>query len=188
MAALQDKNDVKIFILYILRHIGYPLEFATIIDLVLGGGVVRYFDFIECFGELVEAGNIERCNGDAGGEFRTDEKFIITAQGKSVAQALSSELVTYIRDKSLKRALQYLSFHENGTRLSLDVKSLHDQRSEITFALSRDGERFFSLALISDNEKQTEQIRQTLDESPEQIYKSILALIAGDADYLYYDN
>ncbi len=185
MAAIQEKSDVKIFILYILRHIGYPLDYATIIDLVLGGGVVRYFDFVECFSELVDAGNILRCDPEIEGEYRTTEKFVITRQGKGVADTLSSEITTYIRDKSLKRALQYLSFHEDGTKMKLDIRSLHDQRSVVNFSLTRDGDTFFSLQVISDNEKQTEQIRQTLDGSPESIYKSILALIAGDAEYLY---
>lgn len=185
MAAIEEKSDVKIFILYILRHIGYPLEYATIIDLILGGGVVRYFDFVECFSELVDAGNILRCDTEAEGEYRTAEKFVITEQGKGVADALGSDIVTYIRDKSLKRALQYLSFHKDGTKMALDIRSLHDERSIVDFSLERDGDTFFSIHVISDNERQTEQIRQTLDNTPESVYKSILAVIAGDADYLY---
>ena len=185
MASLQDKNDIKIFILYILRHIGYPLEYATIIDLVLGDGAVRYFDFIECFTELVEAGNICRCDDEATGEYKTDELFVITQQGMSVADTLSTELVTYIRDKSLKRALQYLSFRKNGTKVHLEISSLYDQRSRVNFSLVRDDEAFFSVSLISDNEKQTERIRQNVDARPEDIYKGVLALFSGDADYLF---
>lgn len=184
MADLNEKNDVKIFILHILRHVGYPLDYATVIDLVLGGGMVRYFDFIECFGELVEAGNIERCDSGAGGEFRPDERFVITAQGVRVADALVSDLSTFIREKGLKRALQYLSFRADGTTPSLTVRSLHDQRSTVDFSLSRDGQAFFSLFVVTDNEKQTEQIRRNLDESPEEVYKGILSLLAGDAEYL----
>ena len=85
MADLNNKNDIKIFILYILRHVGYPLHYAAIIDLVLGGGAVKYFDFVECFGELVEAGNIQRCDDTAEGEYKIDEDFVITKQGVSVA-------------------------------------------------------------------------------------------------------
>ena len=184
MATLQNKDDVKIFILYLLRHIGYPIDYATVVDLVLGGGVVGYFDFVECFGDLVEAGNILRCDPDAQGEFSTEEQFVITDQGRSVADALSTELATYIRDKSLKRALQYLSFQRDGTDMKFDVRSLHDQRSIVHFSLTRKGETFFSIELITDNEKQTEQIRRTVDSAPESVYKSILSLLAGDAEYL----
>ena len=55
---LRDKNDIKIFILYLLRHIGYPLDFVSINDIVVQDGYVGYFDFAECFAELLETGNI----------------------------------------------------------------------------------------------------------------------------------
>ncbi|MCI8332481.1 MAG: DUF4364 family protein [Clostridiales bacterium] len=185
MADLNNKNDIKIFILYILRHVGYALHYATIIDLVLGDGAVKYFDFVECFGELVEAGNIQRCDDKAEGEYKVDEDFVITKQGASVADTLATDLATYIRDKSLKRALQYLSFKRDGTKVKLDIKPLYDGRSRISFGFERNEESFFLLDLISDNEKQTERIRQNLDMNPENVYKSILSILSGDADYLF---
>ena len=185
MADLNEKNDIKIFILYILRHVGYPLHYATIIDLVLGDGAVKYFDFVECFVELVEAGNITRCDRDAQGEYKIDEEFVISPQGATVADTLSTNLATYIRDKSLKRAFQYLSFQKNGTKVKLDIKPRYDGSSQISFAFERAGETFFSLQLIADNEKQTEKMRQNLDINPENVYKSIIALLSGDADYLF---
>lgn len=185
MADLNNKNDIKIFILYILRHVGYALHYATIIDLVLGDGAVAYFDFVECFGELVEAGNIKRCDELAAGEFKVDEDFMITKQGASVADTLATGLATYIRDKSLKRALQYLSFKRDGTQIKLDIKPLYDGRSRISFGFERGDEVFFALNFVSDNEKQTERIRQNLNANPEYVYKSILSILSGDADYLF---
>ena len=49
-AALKDKNDIKIFILYLMRNVGYPLEFENLNDIVVQDGVVGYFDFVECLG------------------------------------------------------------------------------------------------------------------------------------------
>ena len=55
-AQLKDKNDIKIFILYLMRHVGRPLDFVSINDIVVQDGYVGYFDFVECFAELLEAG------------------------------------------------------------------------------------------------------------------------------------
>ena len=55
---LKDKNDIKIFILYLLRNIGYPLDFDNINDIVVQDGIVGYFDFADCFAELLDTGNI----------------------------------------------------------------------------------------------------------------------------------
>ena len=186
MADLKEKNDIKIFILYILRHVGYPLHYATIIDLVMGDGAVKYFDFIECFVELVEAGNITRCDSSAQGEYGINEDFIISPQGAAVADTLSTDLATYIREKSLKRALQYLNFEKSGTKVKIDIRPMYDGRSQIFFSFERLGETFFSLQLIADNEKQTEKMRQNLDANPENLYKGIISLLAGDADYLFH--
>ncbi len=184
MAALQDKNDIKIFILYILRNVGYPIEYATVIDLVLSDGAVRYIDFAECFAELIEAGNISRLSGSDDVDIKTDELFVITERGRNVADALSSDLSTYMRDTSLHRAIQYLSFKRDGTEVKCDVRPLYDGRSEITFSFVKRDEVLLSVKMLSDNEKQTEMTRRTLDRDPERVYRGIIALMSGDADFL----
>lgn len=57
-APLKDKNDIKIFILYLMKNVGYPLDFPDINDIVVQDGLVNYFDFAECFAELLDTGNI----------------------------------------------------------------------------------------------------------------------------------
>ena len=98
MAQLREKNDIKIFILYLMRHIGYPLDFSNINDIVLQDGIVNYFDFAECFAELIDSKNIEELTeGD-------EVLYAITEQGKSVSDSLQSDLMMMIREKSLKKS------------------------------------------------------------------------------------
>ena len=59
-APLKEKNDIKIFILYLLKNLNYPLDFNTISDIVVQDEFVNYFDFAECFAELLDIGNIEQ--------------------------------------------------------------------------------------------------------------------------------
>ena len=59
-APLRDKNDIKIFILYLLKNLKYPLDFNTISDIVVQDEFVNYFDFAECFAELLDSGTIEQ--------------------------------------------------------------------------------------------------------------------------------
>ena len=81
-AALKDKNDIKIFILYLMRNVGYPLEFENLNDIVIQDGVVGYFDFVECFGELLDTGNVREIKGENG------DLYEITEQGKHVSDSL----------------------------------------------------------------------------------------------------
>ena len=66
-ARLKNKNDIKIFILYLLQNINYPLDFPTINDIVVQDEYVNYFDFAECFAEILDMGHVVE-------EISTDEK------------------------------------------------------------------------------------------------------------------
>ena len=78
---LKDKNDIKIFILYLLKNVGYALDFSNINDIVVQDGVVNYFDFAECFAELIDAGNIREDAASEAGE----ATYSLTEQGKQVS-------------------------------------------------------------------------------------------------------
>ncbi len=111
-APLKDKNDIKIFILYLLGSVGYPLDFNTISDIVVQDDFVGYFDFAECFAELVDCGNIEIVHAEPNDLYR------ITPNGRLVAEQLQSNILGMMREKSLRSAMRLLSFKSRGS----DVK------------------------------------------------------------------
>lgn len=51
-------EQVKVFILYLLEKIGYPLEYNDLATIVIRDGYVDYFDFVSCFHELLHDGHI----------------------------------------------------------------------------------------------------------------------------------
>ena len=53
-----SSEQVKVFILYLLEKIGYPLEYNDLASIVLRDGFVDYFDFVKNFHELLEKGHI----------------------------------------------------------------------------------------------------------------------------------
>ena len=54
------KRNVKIFVLYLMENINYPLEFSTLNDIVMQTDYVLYLDFAEAFNEMVDGGLIEK--------------------------------------------------------------------------------------------------------------------------------
>jgi len=58
LAPLKDKNDIKIFILYLMKNIDYPLDFNTLSDIAVQDEFVSYFDFAECFAQLLDIGTV----------------------------------------------------------------------------------------------------------------------------------
>ena len=55
---LDNYVDIKVFILYLMKNVGEPLEFTTVNDIVLQDEFVGYFDFAFCFSDLLDAGAI----------------------------------------------------------------------------------------------------------------------------------
>jgi len=47
-------NNVKIFVLYLMRNINYPLDFVTVNDVVMQNDYIMYLDFSQAFHEMLD--------------------------------------------------------------------------------------------------------------------------------------
>ncbi len=175
---LREKNDIKIFILFLLRNINYPLTFADINDIVVQDGVVNYFDFTECFAELLETGNITE---------RKDEnscRYQITEQGIHVADNLQSNLLPQIREKSLQSALRLISFRQRGAKLVCESRALGDGTYQLVCGITEPNAEPLRIELRVENYRQAERMKYNFLDRPEVIYRGVMALLTGEVNYL----
>lgn len=88
---LQNPEEIKIFILYLLDRIGCPLSYSDLGAVVIRDGIIDYFAYFEYFCELVEAGHIAEADGEGGtaidGTITDREQNL----GQSVADTLNGE-------------------------------------------------------------------------------------------------
>ena len=175
---LRDKNDVKIFILYLLRHVGYPIDFASVNDIVLQDGIVGYFDFAHCFNELIETGNID--------EITENGKLLykISEQGISVADSLSSEIIAYIREKSLKSAMRVLDFERKGWTTKQSYVPLDDGRFKYTCTILEHKKELVSITVVLDSQKTLEKMMYNFRQRPEVVYRGLFTVLTGEINYL----
>ena len=178
---LTDRDDVKIFILYLLNGVGYPLEYNVLHDMAVQDGFVTTFDFIEAFDELLKAGNVSKADENSEGG---DEVICITEKGRHIAETLNVKLLSSVREKALKSALRLLSFKKRGTKISTEVVQLPHGKYEFKCEIKDDSGELMDLKIRLDNPKQLDRTMYNFDARPEFIYKGILALLAGEADYL----
>ncbi len=177
-APLREKNDIKIFILYLMRNVGYPLDFPNINDIVVQDGLVNYFDFAECFAELLETGNIEEIKSNGESLYR------VTEQGRQVADSLQSDLMMMIREKSLRSALRLLSFKKRGSRIKYDYKERPDGGYDFQCIIIEANSEIMNLTFMVDNKKLLDRIIYNFENKPEIIYRGILSVLSGDINYL----
>ena len=176
-APLKDKDDIKIFILYLLRNLNCPLDFTTINDIVVQDEVVNYFDFAECFAELLETENIS--------EIKKDDKllYIITNQGIHVSDNLHSKLLRSIRDRSLRSAYRLLTFRDRNAKTASRIVENPDGTYEFQCEIKEGDREILTLKIAVDTKRQIEQMKYYFDEYTEDIYTSLLTALSGDRQF-----
>lgn len=172
-------RNVKIFVLYLMENINYPLDFVTINDIVMQTDYVMYLDFAEAFHELVDGGLLEKL------ELDEQELYCVTEKGRVVARELKSDILPSILDRSLSAALRYLSFKKRGIKTSCTVERCEDGRYQVTCSFTEGGNRIFSQSLVVDSLNRAERMQNNFYERPEAIYRGVLALMSGNVNYLF---
>lgn len=181
IAPLKKKDDIKIFVLYLLHNINRPLEYEDINAIVMQDGIVGGIDFAECFAELIDSKNILECPDDG------KVYYIITDQGRHVAENLSGELLGYIRTRSLKSALRFISFKERGSEVKTNFSIRADGKYDLCCQIIDERQLSLELKVVADNANQLELMMHTFDDRPEVVYRGVLALLTGEIDYLIED-
>lgn len=172
-------NNVKIFILYLMKNVNYPLDFFTINDIVMQTDYVMYLDFAVAFNSLLDAGLIEKIEDEG------EEKYRVTPNGAMVASELKSDILSSILDKSLAAALRYLDFKKRGVTLKFDIEETEDGRYKITTSFTEGGQCMFSQMIIVDSLDRAKRMKQNFYERPEALYRGVLALLSGNVNYIF---
>ena len=210
---LNNPDEIKIFILYLLDRIGYPLSYSDLGTIVIRDGVIDYFAYFEYFCELVESGHIVEavqdensykgeslhkgsgdCTLDAEPKFprpsgedlsNPAKTYVVSDTGKLIARNLSENiLMSAVREKSYISAMRHLSLEKRG--------AVCDQTFE------RDGNGFMFHCSITDKEgvaldlsvkadtiNQLNRMRLNFDEKPDVVLRGIIALLTGNVNYLF---
>ena len=106
---LTEKFEIKVFILYLLKNLDEPLDYDTISEIVVQDGFVNFFDFADCFADLVDAGQIDAFFE---GELPT---YLISSTGREAVSNVETRLYNTVRDQALRSAQRLLALRKDGT-------------------------------------------------------------------------
>lgn len=174
-------NNVKIFVLYLMQNINYPLEFSTLNDIVMQTDYVMYLDFAVAFHEMVDGDLIQEVA-------QTEDGFpmyFVTDKGKIIAEQLHSDILTSILEQSLTAALRYLDFKRRDVKIKSEATPLPDKTVDVTVTITEKGKVILRTVLNVDSEHRAELIRENFRSRPEAIYRGTVALLSGKIDYLF---
>lgn len=177
--AIGSVRNVKIFVLYLMENINYPLDFVTLNDIVMQTDYVMYLDFAEALGEMLDGDLVAKTEQDG------EAYYTVTEKGRMVARELKSDLLPSILDRSLSAALRYLNFKKRGITASCTIEATEDGRFEVRCAFTEKQTCIFSQSVLVDTLNRAERMKANFEERPEAIYRGVLALMSGNVNYLF---
>ena len=212
---LTDPGEIKIFILYLLDKIGYPLDYPSIGAIMMQDGVVNFFDFAECFFALVEAGHIREIYPDGDGPAALPENDDPNVAPFGALDDAAGDETDGEDDAAKPRKLYevsesghavaislgdsiMVSVRERSYRSALRHLSLKKRGAQIEKTYEPEGDGFLvkctitdkdgvalDLKLRADSKYQLERMMSNFDDRPEVIFRGIVALMSGDVNYLF---
>jgi hypothetical protein len=176
-----SKRNVKIFVLYLMQNINYPLDYVTLNDIVMQNDYVMYLDFADSFHEMLDAGLVsEECKNAAG-----DPMYIVTDKGRMVATELHSEILTSLLDKSLECALRYLDFKKRKITISSRVEKREDGRYDVYCIIKEKNEIIMQNVVVVDTLNRAQRMEDNFRDHPEVVYKGVMALLSGNINFIF---
>ena len=177
---ITDKNEIKIFVLYLMKNVGVRLDFNNVSDIVIQDNVVSYFDFAICFSELVEAGHVTVETNENG-----IEMYSVSPTGAQVADELSETLLSSVLSISLQNAKRHLSFQRIGASVDCRSEELPGGKYRIVFEIREKGGGDFRISVDTDSRRKMEQMMLNFKRRPDVVYRGTLALLSGDVNYIF---
>ncbi len=173
-----SKIKTKIYILFILDELNYPVEYDTVCAIMEECGYVTGFDFTECFSELCDSEHIY-C------EMLDGVKYcLITELGKMVSRELQDRIVESIREESSLIAHRYFSLKQRGIELSTRMETREDGKQVAICTMSEKGGILLEYKVCVTSEGQAENIREYFKSKPNEILRGLMAVVTGEMDYI----
>ena len=178
---LGNKQNITVFVLYLMQNVGYPMDFVTVNDIVMQTDYVAYLDFAESFARMEESGLIEKEGVTAKGE----PTYRVTGKGRTVVESLQGEILSSILEESLTCALRHLDFQRRGVKAS--CKSIPNPLGgfDFTCALVERDTTLLSITLWADTRERAAHMEEQFRRHPENVYRATLALMSGNVNYLF---
>ncbi len=175
---LTDKFEIKVFILYLLKNIGEPLDITTIGEVVVQDAFVNYFDFSICFSDLLETRQVDEIEGDS------EKLYKISETGMLMVSEVQSALYAGVKDKALRSAQRLIALKRTGNRI--DCKVTPCGRGFMLEASIVDNEKtLMRLETYVTDEDYAKRMQANFNERAEIIYKGAMALLSGDVNFIF---
>ncbi|MBQ9071166.1 MAG: DUF4364 family protein [Clostridia bacterium] len=175
---LQSLTDIKIFLLFLLDNIRYPIDYTTLTKIISENVDEVTFDYEACLRELADA---EHLLFD---EIDGERFYMISDSGRMIAAELYDRLDEDFRESSIKSAAKYISLSKSNATISSKIIELPDRRFEVTMGAKDKHGKLFSLSITVNSRDQAEKMISSFESNPDALHRGILFCVTGKLEFL----
>lgn len=175
---LNTITDLKVFLLFLLDNIRYPVDRDTILSIIEENTDDISLDYDHCLSELAESKHLLY------DEIEGEKYYMISDKGRAVASELYDNLDAGFRERSLRSASKHVSLSKSGASIKAYVEETDSKRYRVTLeAYDRYGD-IMKTSLTVNSRAEAEQIRRNFESKPDGVYRGVLFSATGRIEYL----
>jgi len=175
---LKTMTDIKVFILFLLNNIGYPIDHTAVIGMVSENTDEIIIDYDECLKELSDDGHLLY------DEYNGEKYYMISDTGRMIALQLYDSLDKEFRERSLKYAAKYTSLSKNGSTISASVEAADGGRFKVTMRATDSIGEVLCASIVVNSREEAEKIKRNYEAKPDGVYRGILFSATGMLEFL----
>jgi hypothetical protein len=174
MGYIREPEDVKYLILYCLSLLPMTVSVDDLMEVTMIDGGFGYFEFMQCFHELLESGHISEL------DMIDHKEYLLSNEGRKVVELMEGQLRLSVRDRAQTAALRVISRIRRNNSLRAYHKKNDDGSFHVTLAVYDKSFEMMSINVAVFNERQCQMLEQNFKDNAESIYKGLLSLLLED--------
>ncbi|MBQ7314524.1 MAG: DUF4364 family protein [Clostridia bacterium] len=175
---LKTITDIKIFILFLLDTIRYPVDYTTLWDILYENMPVLSTDYEESLDALTDEGHI------IADEIDGERYMMISESGRRLSSVLYDTLDPAFREKTMKSAIKHVSLSDRGIRVSTSVDEDASGRYRVSLVSEDRFGQILHLSLTVNSRAEADTIRENFSSRPDSVYRGVLFSATGKIGFL----
>ncbi len=171
---LRTKNEIRILICYLLASVNAPLSKDDILSIIQDNGLANYFEVTDALSELTEHGNVL-----TSGE--NNELCTVSDKARMIAKQLDTTLPPAVREKAIAAAINLLAKARRERENKVEIEKT-ERGYNVTCHISGGDMDLMNFMLHVPDLSQAQMVKTHFHDSPETVYRMLLALVTGNSD------
>ena len=113
--------------------------------------------------------------------------YSVSETGRCIATELNDQLSSSIKEVSYRSAIRHLSFMKRGASLNYKYEQLENGKFKVYCCILEHKVPVYEASIVVDTEYEAKAMINNFSQRPEIVFRGSLAVISGEANYIFED-